>query len=342
MQPILQVKNLVTRFYSVDGVVHALNGVNFELYEGETLAVVGESGSGKSVTMMSIIGLIPQPPGKVEGGEAIFSDDGVTRDLLKMSENEVRKVRGSKMGFIFQDPISSLNPTMTIGRQIAESMIEHLGISRSEARVRTIKLLRQVGIPDAERRYDSYPHAFSGGMRQRVMIAIAVACIPSLVIADEPTTALDVTVQAQIVDLVKRLQESMGVAVIWITHDLGVVAGIADRVLVMYGGTIVENAQVDELYDNPQHPYTIGLLKAIPRVDESGEAETEELASIEGTPPDLLQPLVCCPFAPRCPFAFDTCWQEVPPLISVGEKHEAACFYDVTEEQPREPHAVSV
>ena len=336
MKPILQVKNLVTRFYSVDGVVHALNGVNFELYEGETLAVVGESGSGKSVTMMSIIGLIPQPPGKVEGGEALFAEDGSTIDLLKMSPKQIRLVRGRKIGFIFQDPISSLNPTMTIGQQIAESMLEHLGLGRTEARLRTIKLLRQVGISDAERRYDSYPHAFSGGMRQRVMIAIAVACEPIIVIADEPTTALDVTVQAQIVDLVKRLQESMGVAVIWITHDLGVVAGIADRVLVMYGGTIVENALVDELYENPQHPYTIGLLKAIPRVDELGEAESETLESIEGTPPDLFQALARCPFAPRCPYAFERCWQEVPPLLSVGEGHEAACFYDVTHDRPRD------
>jgi oligopeptide/dipeptide ABC transporter ATP-binding protein len=340
MQPILQVKNLVTRFYSVDGVVHALNGVNFELYEGETLAVVGESGSGKSVTMMSIIGLIPKPPGKIEGGEALFEENGTVKDLLKMSDDEIRLVRGGKMGFIFQDPISSLNPTMTIGRQIAESMQQHLGLNRTEARLRTIKLLRQVGIPDAERRYDSYPHAFSGGMRQRVMIAIAVACEPSIVIADEPTTALDVTVQAQTVDLVKRLQETLGVAVIWITHDLGVVAGIADRVLVMYGGTIVENARVDELYDNPQHPYTKGLLKAIPRVDESGEAESEALASIEGTPPDLLQPLICCPFAPRCGYAFARCWQAVPQLISVGDSngdgHQAACFYDMTNNRPRE------
>lgn len=334
MQPILQVKDLVTRFYSVDGVVHALNGVNFRLFEGETLAVVGESGSGKSVTMMSIVGLIPIPPGKIMGGEALYSENGQTSDLLHMDTNQIRRIRGRKIGIIFQDPISSLNPTMTIGSQIAESMTEHLDVSSNEARRRTVKLLTQVGIPDAERRYKSYPHEFSGGMRQRVMIAIAMACEPQIVIADEPTTALDVTVQAQIIDLVKRLQESMGVAVIWITHDLGVVAGIADRVLVMYGGTIVENARVNDLYDNPQHPYTIGLLKAIPRVDDFGEIEEEELASIEGQPPDLLQPLAHCPFAARCSFVFDRCWQELPVLRRVVTGHEVACFYDVIEDRP--------
>jgi len=336
MQPILEVKDLVTRFYSVDGVVHALNGISFQLFERETLAVVGESGSGKSVTMMSIVGLIPQPPGKVEGGEALFTGNGRSQDLLKMNDDEIRRMRGGKIGFIFQDPISSLNPTMTIGGQIAESMIEHLDLNNAEARTRTIKLLQQVGIPDAERRYNSYPHEFSGGMRQRVMIAIAMACEPQIVIADEPTTALDVTVQAQIVDLVKRLQNSMGVAVIWITHDLGVVAGIADRVVVMYGGTIVENAPVDALYNNPQHPYTIGLLNAIPRVDESGDVEEEELASIEGQPPGLLQPLVCCPFASRCNYVFDRCWQEIPGLRSIDTGHDVACFYDVTQDRPYE------
>lgn len=335
MNPILQVRNLITRFYSVDGVVHAINGVNFDLYEGETLAVVGESGSGKSVTMMSLVGLIPMPPGKVEGGRALLIDGGTEIDLLQYSEDQLRHVRGAQIGFIFQDPISSLNPTMTIGKQIAESMTEHLGLGGSEARSKTVELLRNVGIPDAERRYNAYPHHFSGGMRQRVMIAIAVACRPKIVIADEPTTALDVTVQAQIVDLVKRLQEQIGVAVVWITHDLGVVAGIADRVLVMYGGTVVENAPVDDLYEAPRHPYTIGLLKAIPRLDATGEAEAEALESIEGVPPDLYQELTLCPFAPRCPYAFDQCWEYLPPLIKVGPKHEVACFYDVEHERPR-------
>ncbi len=336
MSTILQVKNLITRFYSVDGVVHALNGVNFELEEGETLAVVGESGSGKSVTMMSLLGLIPQPPGKVEGGQAIFSDGDEQQDLLKMSEKEVRQIRGGSIGFIFQDPISSLNPTMTIGKQIAESITEHLGLSTSEARSRTVELLRNVGIPDSERRYNAYPHHFSGGMRQRVMIAIAVACRPKIIIADEPTTALDVTVQAQIVDLVKRLQEQIGVAVVWITHDLGVVAGMADRVLVMYGGTVVESAMVDDLYEDARHPYTIGLLKAIPRLDEKGEAGTEELVSIEGVPPDLLQELTLCPFAPRCTYAFDRCWEELPLAVDVGSQHSVACFYDVEKGGPRD------
>jgi oligopeptide/dipeptide ABC transporter ATP-binding protein len=336
MEPILQVRDLVTRFYSVEGVVHAINGVNFDLYEGETLAIVGESGSGKSVTMMSLVGLIPRPPGKIESGQAIFSAGDRMQDLLQLSEAELGHVRGGQIGFIFQDPISSLNPTMSIGQQIAESMIEHLGFGASEARLRTVELLRHVGIPDAERRFNSYPHHFSGGMRQRVMIAIAIACRPKIVIADEPTTALDVTVQAQIVDLVKRLQEQIGMAVVWITHDLGVVAGMADRVLVMYGGTVVESAPVDDLYENPRHPYTIGLLRAIPRLDETGATGTERLESIKGTPPDLLQELRICPFVPRCPYAFDRCQQAVPPLIKVGAQHLAACFYDVEKGGPRD------
>jgi oligopeptide/dipeptide ABC transporter ATP-binding protein len=286
--------------------------------------------------MMSLVNLIPKPPGKIEGGEAILAAWADKKeDLLKLSEEKIRHIRGGQIGFIFQDPISSLNPTMTIGRQIAESLTEHLGLSTTDARRRTVDLLRNVGIPDAERRFNAYPHHFSGGMRQRVMIAIAVACSPKIVIADEPTTALDVTVQAQIVDLVKRLQAQMGMAVIWITHDLGVVAGIADRVIVMYGGTVVENALVDDLYENPQHPYTIGLLKAIPRLETTGEGKTEELEAIEGTPPDLYQELTLCPFAPRCPYAFDQCWAEVPPLINVGQQHQAACFYDVDRGGPR-------
>ena len=334
MQPILQVRNLVTRFHTVDGVVHALNGVSFDLNEGETLAVVGESGSGKSVTMLSLMGLIPQPPGRIEGGEALFYDSMSGRDLLKLSDKEIRRVRGGEIGFIFQDPLSSLNPTMTIGRQITESIVEHLQVSESEARRRTVELLADVGIPDAEERYKNYPHHFSGGMRQRVMIAIAVACLPKIVIADEPTTALDVTIQAQIVELVKRLRRTLGMAVIWISHDLGVVAGLADRVMVMYGGTVVERASVDDLYERPQHPYTIGLLGAIPSVEES--AEPQPLVSIKGTPPNLLQEPRRCPFARRCPYAFDRCWEELPPLIAVERWHEVACFYHVEKGRPRD------
>jgi oligopeptide/dipeptide ABC transporter ATP-binding protein len=335
-QPMLQVKGLVTRFHTIDGVVHALNGVSFELYPGETLAVVGESGSGKSVTMMSLVDLIPRPPGRIEAGEAWFVDGDSNIDLLALSAEEVRRIRGSKIGFIFQDPISSLNPTMCIGNQIAESMREHLNLDPGEARRRTIELLRQVGIADPERRYRSFPHEFSGGMRQRVMIAIAVACEPGIVIADEPTTALDVTVQAQIVELVQRLQEQLGVSVIWITHDLGVVAGLAERVIVMYGGMVVESALVDDLYERPQHPYTIGLLGAMPRAGALDADEPETLVSIEGVPPDLLAPLQHCPFAPRCVCVFERCWQEIPPLTTVGKQQRVACFWDVAAGAPRE------
>jgi oligopeptide transport system ATP-binding protein len=331
---VLEVKDLVTRFYSVDGVVHAVNGVSFTLDEGETLGVVGESGSGKSVTMMSLVGLIPQPPGKVEGGQAWLHTGTNSVDLLTLSENKVRKVRGSQIGFIFQDPISSLNPVMTIGRQISEAVQEHLHLSEKAAKERTIQLLQFVGIPDAPERYNSYPHQFSGGMRQRVVIAIAVACDPKIVIADEPTTALDVTVQAQIIELVKRLQAQMGMAVIWISHDLGVVAGLADRVIVMYGGTVVESTAVFDLYENPQHPYTIGLLQAVPSFTEGGETP-HELASIKGAPPDLLHRLRHCPFAERCQYAFERCWEEVPPLMEVRPDHWAACFYDVAAGRPR-------
>jgi oligopeptide transport system ATP-binding protein len=332
---VLEVDNLVTRFYSVDGVVHAVNGVSFKLDEGETLGVVGESGSGKSVTMMSLVGLIPQPPGKVEGGQAWLHTGTDSVDLLTLPENKVRKVRGSQIGFIFQDPISSLNPVMTIGRQITEAIREHLDLNEKAAKERTIQLLQFVGIPDAEERYNNYPHQFSGGMRQRVVIAIAVACNPKIVIADEPTTALDVTVQAQIVELVKRLQAQMGMAVIWISHDLGVVAGLADRVIVMYGGTVVESTAVDDLYDHPQHPYTMGLLQAIPSFTEGGETP-QELASIEGAPPDLRHSLRHCPFAERCQYVFDRCWEEVPPLLEVRPNQWAACFYDVAAGRPRD------
>jgi oligopeptide transport system ATP-binding protein len=333
MVSLLQVKDLVTRFYTFEGVVHALNGVSFDLAEGETLAIVGESGSGKSVTMLSLLRLLREPPAKIEGGEAIFFDGLSQRDLLKLSKPEMRGIRGGKIGFIFQDPMTSLNPVMTVGGQISESLVEHLGMTQEQANIRTIELLEQVGIPGAKQRYNNYPHQFSGGMRQRVMIAMAVACNPQIVIADEPTTALDVTVQAQIVDLMKRLQAALGIALIWITHDLGVVAGMADQVLVMYAGQPVEQAPVDKLYERPQHPYTIGLLGALPRLGETG---AKRLISIKGAPPDLLAAPQHCQFAWRCPFAFDRCWQEVPPPVEVEPRHYARCFYDVENRRPRD------
>jgi len=328
----LQVKNLITRFYTVDGLVHAVNGVSFDLEEGETLAIVGESGCGKTVTALSLLRLIPEPPGKIENGEAIFSEGSLTRDLLKLSEPELRQIRGGRIGFVFQDPMTSLNPVLTVGQQIAESLEEHLGMASDEAREHTIELLSHVGIPDARERYRNYPHQFSGGMRQRVMIAMAIACTPRILIADEPTTALDVTVQAQIIDLVKQLRTELGMAVIWITHDLGIVAGLADRVQVMYGGLIVERASVDNLYENPRHPYTIGLLGALPRLDGTG---SKRLVNIEGTPPDLLVPPTYCQFAPRCGYAFDRCWQEIPPLLPVDIRHDVACFFDIEKGRPR-------
>ncbi len=332
MGKVLEVRDLSTKFYTLEGVVHAVNGVSFDLEEGETLAIVGESGSGKTVSMLSIVGLIPTPPGKVEGGHAYFTRDGLRRDLLRLSPAELRDVRGGQIGFVFQDPMSSLNPVLTIGEQIAESLIRHLGLSHQPAHRPTIALLDRVGIPDPELRYGAYPHQFSGGMRQRVMIAIAIACNPSLVIADEPTTALDVTIQAQILDLFIQLRDQLGMAVIWITHDLGVVAGIAERVLVMYGGRVAEIGPVDDIYHNPQHPYTCGLLGAVPRLD---ERDPRRLASIEGVPPDLLIPLTRCPFAPRCGYAFERCWEEIPGLIPLAPKHQVACFYDISRGEPR-------
>ena len=330
MTKALEVKNLVTKFYTLDGVVNAVNGVSFDLEDGETLAIVGESGSGKSVTVMSLLGLIPMPPGKVESGEAIFYG---SQDLLQLSPAELRDVRGGQIGFVFQDPISSLNPILTIGEQISETLIKHKGLSKDESRGRVIELLTQVGIPDPELRYKAYPFQFSGGMRQRVVIAIAIACTPKIIIADEPTTALDVTIQAQIVELFKRLRDALGVAVIWITHDLGVVAGIAERVMVMYGGRPAEIALVKDLYEHPQHPYTIGLLGALPRLD---DRESKRLVSIKGAPPDLLIPLSHCPFAWRCEYAFDPCWEKIPPLISVGLGHQTSCFYDLDKGGPRD------
>ena len=318
---ILDVQGLETTFRTPDGVVHAVNGVSFGLAEGETLGVVGESGCGKSVTMLSVLGLIPSPPGKIEAGKAIFSG----QDLLKMSKEEIRHVRGAQIGMVFQDPMTSLNPVLTIGRQLEEPLMLHIGMTKNQARERAAELLSMVGIPNAKDRLNDYPHQYSGGMRQRVMIAMALSCSPQILIADEPTTALDVTIQAQIMDLVKRLRDELGMAIVWITHDLGVVAGIAQRVLVMYGGYIIEEAPVNELYANPEHPYTIGLLGSLPRIDADQE---DKLYSIDGLPPMLLEKPTYCPFAPRCKWALEHCWKENPPLLEVGPSHRAACWVD--------------
>jgi oligopeptide/dipeptide ABC transporter ATP-binding protein len=333
MSVVLEVSDLVTKFYTLDGVVNALNGVDFSLEEGETLAVVGESGSGKSVTMMSLLGLIPHPPGRIEGGKAIFHSSNGPVDLLQLSDRELNAVRGGQIGFVFQDPQTSLNPILSVGRQLTESLHKHLGMNEGQARKRALDLLHEVGISDPELRFDSYPFEFSGGMRQRVMIAIAIACNPQIVIADEPTTALDVTIQAQVVDLFKRLREKLGIAIIWITHDLAVVAGLAERVLVFYGGRVVESAKVDDLYEHPAHPYTQGLLNALPRLD---SRESRRLVSIEGTPPDLLSPLRHCPFAWRCTYAFERCWKEIPQLSLIGSDHMTACYYDLEKGVPRD------
>ena len=318
---ILQVKDLVTRFYTSDGVVHAVNGVNFELEEGETLAIVGESGCGKSVTMMSLLRLLAEPPARIESGQAIFNDGFTERDLLKLSEPDMRQVRGGQIGMIFQDPLTSLNPVLTVGQQIAESLVEHLKLGESAARERTIELLDHVGIPAARSRYGDYPHQFSGGMRQRVMIAMAIACSPKILIADEPTTALDVTVQAQIVELVTRLRSQLGMAVIWITHDLGVVAEIADRVMVMYGGQVVEEAPVRDLFAAPRHPYTRALLRTVPALD---GARLHRLNTIEGQPPILFEAPGACSFRHRCGHADAQCACVNPDCCKVAAARDAA------------------
>ena len=326
---ILDVQGLETTFKTPEGIVHAVNGVSFGLAEGETLGVVGESGCGKSVTMLSVLRLIASPPGKVEAGKAFFSG----QDLLKMSNEEIRHVRGAQIGMVFQDPMTSLNPVLTIGKQLEEPLMLHIGMTKNQARERAAELLAMVGIPNAKDRLNDYPHQYSGGMRQRVMIAMALSCSPQILIADEPTTALDVTIQAQIMDLVKRLREELGMAIIWITHDLGVVAGLAQRVLVMYGGYIIEESPVKELFASPEHPYTIGLLGSLPRVDET---ERTKLFSIEGQPPVLYQKPQSCPFAPRCKWVIDRCWNENPPLLDVGPQHRAACWVDTKTGRPRE------
>ena len=319
---LLEVNNLQTQFPTRSGLVRAVDGVSFHLDRGELLGLVGESGCGKSITALSVMRLIA-PPGRIVNGEILF--DG--KDLLRLSDAEMRQMRGDDIAMIFQDPMTSLNPVLTIGRQITEALELHLNMNREQSRKRAVQLLEMVGIPGADARLDDYPHQFSGGMRQRVMIAMGLSCNPQLLIADEPTTALDVTIQAQIIDLVTRLKDELGMAIIWITHDLGVVAGMAQRVLVMYSGFIIEEAQVEDIYSQPRHPYTLGLLRSIPRLDLGRQ---KRLIPIEGLPPDLLELTNPCPFAPRCSFAVEKCWQENPPLETVGPNHKAACWVDIS------------
>jgi oligopeptide transport system ATP-binding protein len=318
---LLDVRDLATRFYTEDGVVHAVNGISYALEEGGTLGVVGESGCGKSVHALSIMRLIPSPPGRIEAGEVWF--DG--RDLLQVSNADMYRVRGAEIAMVFQDPMTSLNPVYTVGFQIMEALKIHQGMDDAQARDRAGELLDMVGIPKARDRLDDYPHQFSGGMRQRAMLAMALSCNPKLLIADEPTTALDVTIQAQIVDLVKRLQERLGMAVMWITHDLGIVAGLAKQVNVMYAGFIVERGDVKDIYGRPRHPYTMGLLGSLPRLD---AAPGTQLISIPGLPPDLIDLPPGCPFAARCTYAVDQCLEQMPPLEETdGEAHHTvACW----------------
>jgi oligopeptide transport system ATP-binding protein len=317
---ILDVKNLHVSFDTYAGEVKAIRGVNFHVDKGESLAIVGESGSGKSVTVQTVMQLIPMPPGRIKEGEILFKGN----NLVDYSNSEMQAIRGGEIGMIFQDPMTSLNPTMTVGKQIAEGIIAHRGVSKKEAMNMALDMLKAVHIPNAEARLHAYPHQFSGGMRQRVVIAIALACNPDLLIADEPTTALDVTVQAQILDLMNELKEKTGTAIILITHDLGVVADVAERVVVMYGGEIMEEAKVTDIFKDPKHPYTWGLIKSIPRLDI--DRDKEQLSSIDGTPPDLFDPPKGCPFAPRCEYAMDVCKNKKPGMLEGGDGHKVSCW----------------
>ena len=331
--PLLDVRTLEVRFRVRKGYVYAVNGVSFQLQEREVLGVVGESGCGKSVTMLSLLKLLP-PAARIERGQALFQD----RDLLQMSKRELRKIRGAQIAMVFQDPLTSLNPVVRIGVQMAEPLIYHQGLSMRAAMARCTELLNLVRVPDARSRLRDYPHQLSGGMRQRVMIAMALACQPKILIADEPTTALDVTIAAQIIALVKELRDQVGSAIIWITHDLSVIAGLADRVVVMYAGQVVEEAQVDDLYDDPRHPYTVRLLGALPS---AGETRARRLASIPGSPPELGVRPQCCPFSPRCDYAIERCWTENPvlelaPGVDPGPvPHRIACWVDIRQRQAR-------
>ncbi|MGI2328326.1 ABC transporter ATP-binding protein [Planococcus sp. YIM B11945] len=319
MNQLLEVNDLKVSFRTYGGEIQAVRGVSFHVEEGETLAIVGESGCGKSVTAQAIMGMIPRPSGKVKNGEILFGN----RDISKLSPGKLQQVRGSEIGMIFQDPMTSLNPTMKVGSQIREGIIKHQKLPKNEAKKKAVEMLKLVGIPDAEKRYSQYPHEFSGGMRQRVVIAIALACDPKLIIADEPTTALDVTIQAQILDLLKDIQKKRNASIILITHDLGVVAEVADRVAVMYAGIIVESGTAEEIFENPKHPYTWGLLKSVPKLD---ALVKERLIPINGTPPDLFAPPAGCPFAARCPFAMEVCVSHMPEAEQFSVTHQAKCW----------------
>ena len=324
MEPLLKVDNLSTHYFTRAGVVKAVDKISFEVAEGETVGIVGESGCGKSATVLSIMRLIPTPPGRVVDGRIMFSpgEGKAPVDLLTVPEAEMQALRGNMVAMVFQDPMTSLNPVLTIGWQLREPLQLHLGMNKREARDRSIELLQLVNIPSPEQRLDDYPHQFSGGMRQRVMIAMAMACNPKLLLADEPTTALDVTIQAQILELMKKLQEELKMSVVLITHDLGVVGEVCDRVLVMYAGEIIESASVDDLFDNPKHPYTRGLLKSVPKL---GPTVKDRMEPIDGAPPDLIAMPPGCRFAPRCPKKFDLCKDE-PTLKEVGPNHKCACW----------------
>ncbi|MBM4410512.1 MAG: ABC transporter ATP-binding protein [Chloroflexi bacterium] len=336
MARLLEVTNLKTYFFTDDGVVRAVNGVTWHLDEGETLGLVGESGCGKSVTAMSILRLIPNPPGRIVDGSIMFEG----RDLLKITDAEMRSVRGNRIGMIFQEPMTSLNPVLTIGAQIRESITLHLGLGEEEANARAVELLELVGIPEAPQRLKEYPHQFSGGMRQRVMIAMALSCNPKLLIADEPTTALDVTIQAQVLEIMARLAREFGTAVLVITHNLGVVARYADRVNVMYAGEIVESGSAVDIFKNPRHPYTVGLMASVPRLDET---EHVRLTTIEGQPPLLIAPIPGCPFQPRCDWAVDQCGTTHPELETREPGHTARCFRDPrTDQKTKTPAGAGV
>lgn len=323
MSKLLEVNDLRTYFHTREGVVRAVDGVTFDLEEGETLALVGESGSGKSVSALSIMQLVAMPPGRFESGSIMFQG----QDLLTLNDAEMQKIRGDRIGMIFQEPMTSLNPVLTIGRQLSEAIELHQRLNARAAKHRAIELLEMVAIPEAAKRIDQYPHQFSGGMRQRVMIAMGMSCRPKLLIADEPTTALDVTVQAQVLELIKELSRDMGTAVILITHNLGIVARYADRVNVMYAGRVIEQATADDLYESPNHPYTLGLLQSVPRLD---GASSDKLVPIDGLPPDMASPPPGCRFAPRCSFKRYECEAAYPLMVDLGPNHRASCWIDVT------------